>query len=184
MGCELARPLQNVTSKMKTTLAKSVAGVIVALTLLCGASKTWACNSGSDPGWKEGIFLALGGMAAAGAIDLSFSIHDGVVAVQGEHSSTGASVAEIVLTLPQVGLGAYVASKATQPGDRLAVLALTAWPALLAVHGFYSLATTPADAGEQAQRKRPPDQASVSFAPSAVSDGVNLAPGLMALGRF
>ena len=154
-------------------------GIIIAALVSAGmplhVGRAEACGQSHD--YTGLIVMAIGVPVVAGTIDLSFTIHDAAV----DKSSAGASIAEIFLTVPQVVFGVWLSTKMTSTSDKAAILVATAWPAALTVHGLYSLSTADPNAADPAP---PPPRRTIQIIPSAISDGTNLAPGLLAVGRF
>ena len=150
-------------------------GMLLAAALTLSASRARACGQPHD---YTGLYVALFvAPAAAGAIDLSFTIHDFAV----DKPSVGASAAELILTAPQVAFGLWAAANVHNTGDKALFLLLSAWPAALSGHALYSLVNATPDGTPEP----PPRQASAfRLVPSAVTDGTNVAPGLFAVGRF
>jgi hypothetical protein len=153
----------------RLTIAFAVAGVLLA------AGRAQACNGGGG-GNNLGLIYAgvFVGLPAAGAIDLSFSIHDAVV----DRSSVGASIAEITLTAPQAAFGIWLATKTNDTSTAAWILLASAWPAALTIHGIVALAN------REEEPEPVPTSRAFHLAPTAVTDGTRLAPGLLAVGRF
>lgn len=161
---------------------KAILGMVVSGLLLGLAARAHACGSGGN--YAAGYALVLGGVAASGGIDITFSALDIYKASAGEHPGVGASVTEILLTAPQVAFGVWVASQLYTTSDKVWVLALSAWPAALTMHGIWGLATADREKSNDTPYYRVSDRRSWSVAPTVVSDGTNFVPGLGAVGRF
>src|SRR5262249_38060492 len=84
---------------------------------------------------------------------------------------------------PQVAFGVWVASQLYTTSDKVWVLALSAWPAALTMHGIWGLATADREKSNDTPYYRVSDRRSWSVAPTVVSDGTNFVPGLGGVGR-
>jgi hypothetical protein len=156
----------------------------VVVALLSSARAARACDyGGPSAGLLAGAATAM--VVGTGyylGTNIAFTAYDASKANSGERPSRGALVAELVLTMPQVALGSWVMANSADQG-RLWALGLTAWPAILLTHSIYCLVTEDPVSASPFYRARL-GGASVSVAPTVVSDGTQLAAGLGAVGRF